>query len=145
MFTITKRKMSPIDSFLDSEFFNKPSINSGFKDLGVSSSYVKSNVVKKEGHQELQMSLPGIDKSLIDISINELTLTVSYESESEKNENSESFYLREFMVDSFSRSFKLPKDSDLDKITSRYKNGILYIKVPSDNSEKFKKRTVEVK
>lgn len=145
MFTITKRKMSPIDSFLDSEFFNKPSINSVFKDLGVSSSYVKSNVVKKEGHQELQMSLPGIDKSLIDISINELTLTVSYESESEKNEDSESFYLREFMVDSFSRSFKLPKDSDLDKITSRYKNGILYIKVPSDNSEKFKKRTVEVK
>lgn len=145
MFTITKRKMSPIDSLLDSEFFKQPSINSVFKDLRVSNSYVKSNVVKKEGYQELQMALPGIDKSLIDISIDELTLTVSYESQYEKNEDSESFYLREFMVDSFSRSFKLPKDSDLDKITSRYKNGILYIKVPSDNSEKFKKRTVEVK
>ncbi len=145
MFTITKKRNLPIKSFLESDFFHPNAFNTIFNELDSIESSFKSNIIKKEGYQEIQIAIPGVDKSLINISIDNFTLNVKCEAESDKNNDLEDFCLREFSFSSFNRSFKLPKDSDLDKITSRYKNGILYIKVPFDNSEKFKKRTISIK
>ena len=52
--------------------------------------------------------------------------------------------MKEFSINSFERSFSLSKNSDIDKITSRYENGILYINIPEKKEKKNKNRVVKI-
>lgn len=143
MFTITKKRMSPIESFLESQFTNLPPFDEAVKDLVFAKPIAKSNMLDEDELAELQMSVPGIDKSLINISVDDYVLSVDYEEKSEETKSSGKFSFKEFSTGSFKRSFRLSKNSDLDKISSKYKDGILYIKIPKKVSEN-KKRTVKV-
>jgi HSP20 family protein len=144
MFTI-KRRLSPIESVLESQLKSFTPLEELFRDVKFTNNNVKSNVVNQESFQEIQMCIPGIDKKLINISLDDFILKVKYEITDEESEDSKKYSLREFRKSSFDKMFKLPKDSNLDKITSKYDNGILYINVPKSNSAKNKKRTVEIK
>jgi HSP20 family protein len=143
MFTI-KRRMSPIESVLESQLKSFTPFEELFRDVKFTNNNVKSNVVNQESFQEIQMCIPGIDKNLINISLDDFILKVKYEMTDDESEDLKKYSLREFGKSSFDKMFKLPKDSNLDKITSKYDNGILYINVPKSNSSKKKKRTVEI-
>ena len=144
MFTI-KRRLSPIESVIDSQLKSFTPFEELFRDVKFTNNNVMSNVLNQESFQEIQMCIPGIDKKLINISLEDFILKVKYEITDEESEDSKNYSLREFGKSSFDKMFKLPKDSNLDKITSKYDNGILYINVPKSNSAKNKKRTVEIK
>lgn len=143
MFTITKRKASPIESFLDSQFANLTSFDGGVKDFVFTKPLAKSNMLDKNELTEIQMSIPGINKDLINISVDDYVLSVDYEEKDEETKSSDKFSFKEFSTGSFRRSFRLSKNSDLDKISSKYKDGILYIAIPKKLSEN-KKRIVKV-
>jgi HSP20 family protein len=144
MFTI-KRRLSPIESVIESQIKSFTPFEELFRDVKFTNNNVKSNVVNQESFQEIQMCIPGIDKKLINISLDDFILKVKYKINYEESEDSKKYSLREFGISSFDKIFKLPKDSNLDKITSKYDNGILYINVPKSDSAKNKKRTVEIK
>jgi len=135
--------MSPIESFLDSQFTNLPSFDGAVKDFVFAKTLAKSNMLDKDELAELQMSVPGIDKTLINISVDDYVLSVDYEEKNEETKSSDKFSFKEFSTGSFNRSFRLSKNSDLDKISSKYKDGILYITIPKKVSDN-KKRTVKV-
>ena len=144
MFTITKRKLQPtIESFLDSHLSNFGRFDEMFDKLTFDS--VKSNIINKDEFQEIQILIPGIDKESINVSIENHILTVSYENEKQDNEIEESFSLREFYQNSFEKRYSLPKNSNLDDITSSYEKGILYIKIPKEIKNESKKRIFKVK
>ncbi len=117
--------------------------NALFNDLFQNESYGKScnkpaaNIVENEDNFELILSVPGFEKEDIKIDLEDNVLTVS--SEKEVDEKDVNFSRREFAYNAFSRSFRLSKTVDLEKIKADHKNGILNIVIPKIEEAKLKK------
>lgn len=116
--------------------------NTGFEK---NSGYLPAaNIRNAENQFEIQLSAPGLKKADFNLQIENNVLTVSYEKK-EENEKEDNFLRREFGIDSFTRSFSIPKTADAENISARYENGILYVAVPKLNPEKARlSRSIEI-
>ncbi len=95
------------------------------------------NVVEDEKHFTLEMAAPGLKKDDFKINLDNQLLTISREVKEEKEEKNDNYTRREFVYNSFSRSFKLPKSIVVDKIKADYKDGILKVMLPKDEKAKL--------
>ncbi len=91
----------------------------------------------------VKTEVPGLDPKDIEISLTEGVLTIKGEKKQEKEENEENYHLIERSFGSFSRSIRLPREVQADKISASYKNGVLKIVLPK--SEEAKKREIKIK
>ncbi len=91
----------------------------------------------------IKAELPGLDPKDIDISMNNGYLTIKGETKNEKEEKDENYHLIERSYGSFTRSVRLPREVQSDKITASFKNGILKITLPK--SEEAKKKEIKIK
>lgn len=80
----------------------------------------------------IRLDLPGIDKDKINVKIDNGVLTVAGERQAEKEEKNEGegFYRMERSFGSFSRSFPVPADADVDGMKAETKNGVLTVRFP---------------
>lgn len=91
----------------------------------------------------IDVEVPGIDKNDIDLNIENNTLTISGERKFEKKEDGKQYHRVETHYGTFSRSFTLPDNVDVDTINATYNNGILNITV--DKSEQQMKKQIKIK
>jgi HSP20 family protein len=108
--------------------------------------YTVPAVNVKELNKEfvIEAAVPGMKKEDFKIDLNDKMLTISAEIENkdekkEENKNGESYYRKEFCYGSFSKSYSLPDNVNAEKITAEYKDGILVVKIPKDESAKVQK------
>lgn len=101
------------DSFFEGSVYNT--------NYGINS-YKSTNVSNNEKDYTVEVAVPGLTKEDLKISLEDNTLTISYEKE--KNNKNYSF------VSSFSKSYTLPEDSDDENISAKVENGILKIIIP---------------
>jgi HSP20 family protein len=91
--------------------------------------------------------LPGIPEEKISIEVDDDTLTVSAEREKTEEVTDEGRYRFERRYGSFARAVALPQGVDEDKISARYENGVLEVRVPKPEEQKPRKialqRTIE--
>ncbi|HEY5122262.1 MAG TPA: Hsp20/alpha crystallin family protein [Ignavibacteria bacterium] len=89
------------------------------------------NIKESTEDFEVEVAAPGLTKNDFEIHLNHDLLTISSEKESDnETNNGQSFTLREFSYQSFSRSFTLPNTVDNEKIVAKYENGLLKINIP---------------
>jgi HSP20 family protein len=84
-----------------------------------------------------------MDAKDIDISLNNGFLTIKGEKKHEKEEKDENYHLIERSYGSFTRSVRLPREVQSDKITASFKNGVLRVTLPK--SEESKKKEIKIK
>jgi len=101
------------------------------------------NVAETKGDLVVRAELPGMDPMDIEISLNEGVLTIKGEKKQEKEEKEEGYHLIERSYGSFTRSIRLPKDVQSDKINASFKNGVLKVVLPK--SEEAKKKEIKIK
>ena len=101
------------------------------------------DVSETKGDLVVKAELPGIDPKDIDISLNEGILTIKGEKRQEKEEKEEGYHLVERSYGSFTRSIRLPREIQNERINATYKNGVLKITLPK--SEETKKREIKIK
>jgi HSP20 family protein len=101
------------------------------------------DVSETKGDLVVKAELPGIDPKDIDISLNEGVLTIKGEKRQEKEEKEEGYHLIERSYGSFTRSIRLPREIQNEKINASYKNGVLKITLPK--SEEAKKKEIKIK
>jgi len=101
------------------------------------------DVSETKGDLVVKAELPGIDPKNIDISLNEGVLTIKGEKRREKEEKEEGYHLVERSYGSFTRSIRLPREIQNEKINASYKNGIL--KITLAKSEEAKKKEIKIK
>jgi HSP20 family protein len=101
------------------------------------------DVSETKGDLVVKAELPGIDPKDIDISLNEGVLTIKGEKRQEKEEKEEGYHLVERSFGSFTRSIRLPREVQNEKINASYRNGVLKITLPK--SEEAKKREIKIK
>jgi HSP20 family protein len=86
----------------------------------------------------LAIDLPGMQKSEINIKIEDDYMTVSGERKTETKQEKQGLYMQELTFGKFYRTIVLPEDVIIKGITSEYSNGVLTIKVPRKSKPKTK-------
>jgi HSP20 family protein len=134
-----ERMRREMDRLWDSFFEGRPSrkaeeVGEWLPTLDVSET--KNDLVVKA-------EIPGIDPKDIDISLANEILTIKGEKKQEKEEKEENYHLTERSYGSFTRTIRLPREIQSDKISASYKNGILKVTLPK--SEEAKKKEIKIK
>ena len=97
----------------------------------------RANVIKNENGYSIEMAAPGFSRDEFELNVDNNTLTVSV-STNDTPEYERSVTMREYKFQSFSRSWEMPDNTNVDGITARYEAGILYIDVPVESQRKGK-------
>ncbi|MDY7026728.1 MAG: Hsp20/alpha crystallin family protein [Spirochaetota bacterium] len=95
----------------------------------------------------IEAELPGFSEKDIDVKVENRVLSISasieqkHEQKDEKKD--EQFLVRERRSETFSRSFSLPEDVDVDRIDGNYRNGVLTLSLAK--KPETKPRNIKVK
>lgn len=132
------RLNSLYDNFLDSnDFF---SLQPSFRNINRQS----FNLDVKETDNEfvIKADLPGVDKSNIDISLEDNILTISTERKNERKETEDKYHYFERNYGKYSRSISLPSNinSETFLATATYTNGVLNLSIPKSKTNKKQNR-----
>ncbi|ANK79985.1 MAG: hypothetical protein TEF_03665 [Rhizobiales bacterium NRL2] len=92
---------------------------------------------------EITVELPGVKDSDISVEVDDRRVTVSGKKDSSREEKDKSYYFSERVYGSFTRSFRVPDDADLDRIEATHTDGVLKISIPR-RSKGPARRTVKV-
>ncbi len=91
--------------------------------------FPKVDITESENNFLLTAELPGIDKSNVDISLDDGTLTIKGEKKIVTEDMQGEFYSRERSYGTFHRNFEIPTIIDQSKIDASFANGILTVKM----------------
>ena len=88
---------------------------------------------------------PGIDPKKLEVAVDKGLLTIAGERHSNvpQESNQLSVYARERFAGSFKRVVNLPEGADPARVDAVYRNGVLHIAIPKQESSKL--RRIEVK
>lgn len=103
----------------------------------VTQSWVPSlDVWETDAEVVYAFDLPGIPEEKISIEAKEDTLTVSGEREKTEEISDDGFYRFERRFGTFARAVGLPQGVDPERISARYEDGVLEIRVPKPDEQK---------
>ena len=105
----------------------------------------RMDMKETEDAYTVKLTMPGINKDDIDISVSDGVLTIKGETKEEaENEDEKAKYLvREHRHCSYYRSVRLPSEVVADKAEAEYKNGVLLLTLPK--AEEVKPKSIPVK
>lgn len=101
-----------------------------------------ADIVETDDEYTIKADLPEVKKEDIDIRVENGVLTLTGERRVEKSSDGEKEHRREAFYGRFARSFSLPDDVDVDKISAESRDGVLKVHLPK--SEAKKPRAIEV-
>jgi HSP20 family protein len=120
------------------------------KELGVDlfsrGAYPKVNVADEDLQVVISAEVPGLTKDQVKVEVQNDVLTIR----GEKRENVEStpkkkYIYKELKESSFSRSFQLYDNLDVDKIKAKFENGVLELTIPKKVSDTVKSQIKTVR
>jgi HSP20 family protein len=93
---------------------------------------VAPDIDVRENDKEIifEVELPGIDEKDVQLAVRDGVLTFKGQKKSERDEKKDTYHLVERSYGSFERSFRLPDNTDQDKITADFNKGVLRVVVP---------------
>ncbi|MFZ2331421.1 MAG: Hsp20/alpha crystallin family protein [Atribacterota bacterium] len=101
------------------------------------------DLIDKKDNLIAKVELPGVDKKDVKISLTENNLTIQGEIKKEEETKKENYYYRERAYGNYARTIFLPAEIDKEKISARFKNGILEITMPKKPEVQPKEITIE--
>ena len=123
-FVINNKNFKTMITLFKDPFFN--TFDKVFSDVNT---YKQTNIERNETDYRVQISVPGLTKLDIKLSVKEGLMSILYE---KPEENGPIF------TDSFRKTYTLPDDVEEKNITGTVENGVLEITLP-----KSKKKTTE--
>ena len=89
----------------------------------------KVNVFENDKLYTVTLDIPGVEKKNVNIEVEGSALIVSGK-RVEVNEKDMSLYYSQTLYGNFSRTFNLPEEINVEKISAKYKNGTLNLTLP---------------
>lgn len=103
------------------------------------------NIKENKDLFTITMAVPGMKKEDFKIDLDGHMITVSSEKEEKIDEKEENLTRYEYNFSSFSRSFTMPEEVDMNKIEAKYENGILSVHLPKKEDAKNKMQHKSIK
>lgn len=113
------------------DFFNDNTFRPAVKGISIPA----VNVSESKKAYKLDVAAPGFKKDEFKLEIQHGYLTISGESNEEKEDKDEKMTRREYAFNQFSRSFSLPENVDTDAISAQYADGVLKVTLPKKTAE----------
>ena len=141
---MTTLKFNPnlktLDSFLDNLLTDLPVASS------TPFNFPAVNIIETNEDYQLEFNVAGRKKEDFKITVDKNILTVSFEkSPEQKQEENKKFIKKEFVTQSFKRSFTLDEKINADNIDAKYENGILSLTLPKKEEVKVVPKEIAVK
>lgn len=108
----------------------------------------KVDVAERPDAYSVEVELPGYSDKDVDVKVKDGLLTISSVKTAEKDsagngrDEGVKYLIRERSTSGFSRSFKLPRDVEADRIEAAFKNGILSLTLPRKEETQPKSITI---
>ena len=102
-----------------------------------------SDVIDRKDDILVRVELPGVNKEDVHISLSDSLLTIKGERKQENKEEGECYHCQERAWGSFERSFYLPADVDAKQINASYKEGVLEVHLPKNESARTREINIE--
>ena len=96
------------------------------------------DILESDKSYELHFALPGFEKENFNLDVDDNVLSVSGERKFSEEKTEKTYKSVQTSYGSFKRSFTLPDNVDATKIEANYKNGILEVVVPKDETKVIK-------
>lgn len=125
-----RQKQNGLPSLLDG-FFN-PVINN--VEFTTPSFSPATNVSETSEGYQIQLSVPGFEKSDFNISLDNGILLIK--ADVEQTHQDENVLRTEFVRQSFRKKFQLPDEADENKVEAKYVNGILSLDIQKKEEAK---------
>jgi HSP20 family protein len=117
-----------------------------FSDFGISRRWQPAVDVREDDNSYiLEAELPGMTDKDIEVTVENGMLRISSEKTEEHEEKDKRFIRRERSYRSFSRSFRLPEDTDHSSVQAALRNGLLTVTVPKAEPEKKAGKKISIK
>jgi len=97
------------------------------------------NISDTEKEVEIQMVVPGLKKSEIEVSLDNNLLTVTAKTDKQPEGKNEKYLRKEFETQSFVKSFRIDSNIDQESILSKLEDGVLTIQIPKTKKKETKK------
>jgi len=135
MTTLALRKNNLFDSLFNDVF------DDFFTDRALPRPYGRpankgAQVINRDEDWQINFAVPGVKKDEVEIKVDDHVLSVSYNSKQEDNRFS--------FVSSFSRSWNIDRDVNVDKIEANHEDGVLSITVPKPENKKRVTRVIDI-
>jgi len=78
----------------------------------------------------LSADMPGLDKKDVSVDIHDGVITIKGERDIDNEKSTDGYRIRERQLGSFNRSFRLPDNVNEDKVSAKFKNGVLTVTLP---------------
>jgi HSP20 family protein len=93
----------------------------------------------------VKAEIPGIDEKDLSVTLENNLLTITGEKKEEREEKNRRYLVSERRFGSFRRTIALPEGAKKDGIEASFKNGVLRIEIPKEESAKPNRIKIELK
>lgn len=137
------KHQSPIYSNLMDNFFGSELLENTISKID--NFFPKTNICELENGFNLELSVPGYKKNQFKIEIEKNNLVVSVSLEEIKDESKQTYSLKQFKLNSFTRKFSLPENADVEKIEATYLDGILTVMIGKTVKSPIESKSISIK
>ena len=102
------------------------------------------NIDEKPNSYQLQLAVPGYEKTDFTVKLEADLLTISAGKTTETKDETVKSIRKEFSNKSFKRSFTLDEKIDGANIVAKYENGILHVEIPKKELEKTAAKEIAI-
>ena len=101
------------------------------------------DITESADEYRVHAELPGVSKDDVTVELEHGTLTIRGEKKSQRDEKNEKGRRLECSYGAFSRSFALPADADPDRISAKFKDGVLDVAIKRTAASKPKQVAIK--
>jgi len=128
---------------LVANMMNQHFFHNGFGEVD-NINYPKLNIQELNDKYILTFEVAGVEKKELKVSIKNHILTIEGERKSSKENKKDNYITQEVFFGTFKRSINLPQNINEDKLTTKYKNGILTITIPKKHITNSKTKILKI-
>jgi len=105
----------------------------------------KADIVENDKSYKVILEIPGVAEEDISVESNDNSLKITGEKKQESEEEGEDYHSCERSYGKFQRIISLPEDVDHNKIEAEYKNGLVKITLPRNESSAKNTKKIKLK
>jgi HSP20 family protein len=103
-----------------------------------------ADISETEREYLIRAELPAVKKEDVRVTVDRGMITIEGERKQQKEEKGEKYHRVESVYGSFTRSFSLPEDTNVEDIRCEDKNGVLTVHIPKTQTAKATPKQIKV-